>query len=222
MLERGGWGIVVGVLLAVGGAPRNALGEGGDPGDKVRFGAAASLGAGFYQFGDVGPWLEAGGVARVPLAGALYLNAGLLLAYARNSNDKQLDYDGDGEDDLNTDRRALLALLPRAMLGIRLTRGFALELGGFVGVAHTTLSSTKCGESSQTGLGYGFSAGPALTLGERRQLGLALHGEFSWVPYERCTNGSADSFEAGTSFSPHRHLQDDAQLGVLVRAQYLF
>lgn len=222
MIERGGWRVVVGVLLAAAATPCIARGEGADERDKVRFGAAASLGAGFYQFSDVGPWLEAGGVARVSLGGALYLNGGLLFAYARNSSDKQLDYDADGKDDLNTDRHALFALFPRAMLGIRLTRALALELGGFVGVAHTTLASTQCGESSQTGLGYGFGAGPALTLGERRQLGLALHGEFAWVPYERCTNGSSDSFEMGTSFMPHRHLQDDAQLGVLVRAHYLF
>lgn len=218
MIERGGWGVVVGALLVAFG-PHVAQAE---ERAKPRFGAAASVGAGFYQFGDVGPWLEAGGVGRFQLGGVLYLNGSVMLAYARNSNDKRLDYDGDGTEDVNTDRRSLLALFPRAMLGVRLTGSFSLELGAFAGLAHTTLASSKCGESSQTGLGYGFGAGPALALGERRQLGIALHGEFARVPYERCTNGSSDSFEAGLSFSPHRHLQDDAQLGVLVRAQYLF
>lgn len=88
--------------------------------------------------------------------------------------------------------------------------------------AHTTLESTKCGSSTQTGAGYGISAGPALALGETKQLAIALHANLLWVPYERCTNGSSDSFDAGLSFAPYRHLQDDAQLGVLVRAHYLF
>jgi hypothetical protein len=180
------------------------------------------LGAGFYQFSEVGPWLEARGVANVSLGPSWYLNGELALAYARNSNDKRLDYDGDGDDDLNTDERSLLALFPRAMFGLRLSGSVALELGGFFGVAHTTMASTKCGDSERTGAGYGVSAGPALALGERKQLALALHGDLLWVPYERCTNGSSDSFDAGLSFAPYRHLQDDAQLSVLLRAHYLF
>ncbi len=220
MIERGGWGVlVVGALAFLVLCPRVAQAE---EGSRVRFGAGAGLGVGFYQFSEMGPWLEARGIANVPLGSSLYLNGELALAYARNSNDKRLDYDADGVEDLNTDQRTLLALFPRVLLGVRLSRSFALEVGGFLGVAHTTLESTKCGRSSQTGAGYGLSAGPALALGERKQLALALHGELLWVPYERCTNGSSDSFDAGLSFTPHRHLQDDAQLGVIVRAHYLF
>jgi hypothetical protein len=189
---------------------------------EVRVGAGAGAGVNSYQFGGFGPWLEARGVASIPLGERWYLNAELTLAYARNANDKWLDYDADGVDDLNTDERTLVALFPRAMLGVRLSQAFALELGGVLGVAHTTLASTKCGDSSHTGAGYGISVGPALALGERRQLGIALHGEFVWAPYERCTNSSSASFDAGLPVSPHRHLQDDAQLGMVLRAHYLF
>jgi hypothetical protein len=194
----------------------------GEEQSQVRFGAGAGLGVNSYQFEGLGPWLEAGGVASVPLGEGWYLNGELKLAYARNANDKWLDYDADYVDDLNTDERTLLASFVRAMFGLRLSRAFALELGGFLGVAHTTLASTQCGDSSQTAAGYGISAGPALAFGERRQLGIAVHGEFAWVPYERCTNSSSESFDAGLSVAPHRHLQDDAQLGMLVRAHYLF
>ena len=70
----------------------------------------------------LGPWLEAGGVVHLPLSSSWYLNGAVVLAYARNSNDKKLDYDADGVQDLNTDQRSLLALPPRAMLGLRLNR----------------------------------------------------------------------------------------------------
>jgi hypothetical protein len=215
---------LIGVLVACGLSismmcPRLAWGQ---EERKARVGAGAGAGVNSYQFGGLGPLLEARGVASMPLGETWYLNAVLTLVYARNANDKRLDYDADGVDDLNTDERTLVALFPRATLGVRLSRAFALELGGFLGVAHTTLVSTKCGESSHTGAGYGISAGPALALGERRQLGIALHGEFMWAPYERCTNSSSASFEAGLPVSPHRHLQDDAQLGLVLRAHYLF
>jgi hypothetical protein len=193
-----------------------------DEAKPIRFGAGAGLGVGFYQFSDVGPWLELRGLANIPLSARLYVNAQLALAYARNANDKWLDYNADGVDDLNTDERTLLALFPRAELGVRLSSAFALELGGFVGAAHTTLESTKCGKSTQTGAGYGLTAGPALALGETKQFAVALHADLLWVPYERCTNGSNESFELGLPFAPYRHLQDDAQLGLVARAHYLF
>lgn len=117
------------------------------------------LGAGFFQFSEVGPWLEVSGVANVPISSSLYLNGELAFAYAQNSYDKRLDYDADGVTDLNTDRLTLLGLFPRATLGVRLSRAFALEIGSFVGVAHTALKSTKCGESNKTGAGSSATLG---------------------------------------------------------------
>ena len=220
MIGRGFGGVLgVGLLALLVACPRIVRGQEAKP---VRFGVGAGVGVGFYQFSELGPWLELRGMANIPLGSSLYVNGQLALAYSRNANDKRLDYDGNGVDDLNTDERTLLAFFPRAELGVRLSPAFALEIGGFVGVAHTTLASTKCGDSTQTGAGYGITAGPALALGESKRLSLAMHADLLWVPYERCTNGSLESFDAGLGPAPYRHLQDDAQLGVIARAHYLF
>jgi hypothetical protein len=187
--------------------------------ESARFGVSAGAGASFYLFEDVGPWLELGGVARVPLGPSWYFGPGLTLAYTRNQHSKSLDFDGDGDDDANTDELQAFGLWPRAMLGLRLSPGWSLEAGGFFGLAQTTLSSTQCGSSSATDLGMGASLGPALRLGRREEWSLALHAEAYWVPFEKCTNGGdSEPFV----FAPFVHTQDDAQVATVLRAQYLF
>ena len=185
----------------------------------TRFGVSAGAGASFYLFEDVGPWLELGGVARIPLGQSWYFDPGITLAYTRNQHSKSLDFDGDGGDDANTDELEAFALWPRATFGLLLSPGWSLEAGGSFGMAHTTLSSTQCGSSSDTDLGFGASLGPAVRLGQREQWALALHAETYWVPFEKCTNGGdSEPFV----FAPFVHRQDDAQVGTVLRAQYLF
>jgi hypothetical protein len=188
--------------------------------ERARFGASAGVGVGFYQFEGVGPWLELGGVARIPLGPSWYVSGGVTLDYNRNQKTKHtLDFDGDGDADPNTDEVELFGVFTRAVLGLRLSPVWSVEAGGFVGLAHTTLSSEQCGSSSDTDLGLGGSIGPALRLGEREQWAMALHAEAFWVPFQRCTNGGgADPFV----FAPFVHGQDDAQVAAVLRVQYFF
>jgi hypothetical protein len=186
--------------------------------ERTRFGVSAGAGVSLYLFEDVGPWLELGAVARVPLGPSWDLGAGIALAYTRNEHPKSLDYDGDGMDDANSDEHQAFGLLPRALFGLRLGPIWSLEAGGFFGLAHTTLNSVQCGSSSATDLGVGASFGPALRLGQHEQWAVALHAEAYWVPFEKCTNSGPDPFV----YAPFVHREDDAQIGTVLRAHYFF
>jgi len=211
------------VLALCGGIATEAAAAEPAPAREVwRFGAGAGAGIGLFQ-GDIpGPWLEALALARWAPQDSLYFKGQLALSYSTHSESKSLDYDGDFDDDPNTDRRTLASFVSRILIGYEFTRRFAIEGGAFAGPGWSTLSSTQCGDSRKTGLTWGGSAGPAIAVGARNELELALHMDIAFMPVERCTNSSDASFEAGLPPSPHRHAEDDGQFAFVLRAHYLF
>jgi hypothetical protein len=149
----------------------------------------------------VGPAITAGWLLESSLTPGVYLRGGPGLEMLWNTYETTLAYLYPLQDMQNTSKQRVLALPLDAFVGFEVAHTLALELGGTVGLAYSTLRSDICGDRIDVRAYYGLEGGLALRLGDRGQYLASAHAVASSLPVVTCVNSGINP-DTGTMPAP--------------------